>query len=707
MDALLFELLVGGLVFVVGLLLAARQGYVGLSGRPLKRLLVVVGVAAFFLGLKSYLQYAPMPEVPAGTYTGGAEHVLTPTVRGGAIDYVVVVVYFLAILAIGTWFGRKQKTTQDFFFGGQRFAWWLITFSLVASIIGSYSFVKYAAKGYTYGLSSSQSYLNDWIWLPLLVFGWLPLLYFSRVTSIPEYFGRRFGKGVRLCATVALLVYLIGYVGVNLFTMGKVLNALIGVPIPLAAVIVACVSATYVTAGGQTSVIMTDLSQGLMLFATGLLILALGAWHLGGLSELWHHLPRDARLAYANFNESADFPSVGIFWQDAMANSVMAWFLNQGMMMRFVAARSVMDARRAAIVTIGGLMLVAACIVGGGGWVARALVHAGHLPETVRADQAFYVAVDYITQSPGMFGLVLATLTAALMSTVDTLLTGVSAVVVNDVYRPFFRPQAKEKELLRTARIVAMSVALVGVLLVPVYMMFASIYEAHGAFTAATTPPLVVTLLLSVFWRRFTKAAALATLILGTLAIGVSLFVPEVVGPFSLGVPAGEPGAGLFGGFVQHKYMRALYGLVVSFGIGVVVSLFTKPTDEAQALGLVFGTAREALRRYVGKPGEEQASAPVLAEARVSERPFDDDGEARPPVTLSEALARQLGAEVGDLLYVSDARRWLGGLRSGHGIVAEVAPGEAAWVALPSGLYEVVVSRARRKERVAVQKLYG
>ena len=52
---------------------------------------------------------------------------------GTGLDYGVMIAYFVAILAIGTWFGRKQKSTKDFFFAGQRFSWWLIAFSLVAT----------------------------------------------------------------------------------------------------------------------------------------------------------------------------------------------------------------------------------------------------------------------------------------------------------------------------------------------------------------------------------------------------------------------------------------------------------------------------------------------------------------------------------------------------------------------------------------------
>ena len=518
---------VGGVIFFAGLWFAWRQGSIGTSGRALKSLLACLFVLLFFLVLQGYLQFAPMETAPSVPYRAGENPAVVVEgvaeagrSRGQPIDYAIMVVYFLMILAVGTWFSRRQKTTKDFFFAGQRFSWWLIAVSLIATTVGSYSFVKYSNKGFGYGLSSSQTYLNDWLWFPLLAFGWLPILYFSRVTSIPEYFGRRFDRRVRLWATIFVLIYLVGYVGVNLFTMGKVLNALLGWDIALAACLVAAVSCTYVTAGGQTSVIMTDLLQGVMLLLAGGLILFLGIDYLGGFEAFWTHLPRSSRLAFPNFNEDPDFPSVGIFWQDGVANSAMFYFLNQGIIMRFLAAKSLAESRKAAFSLVMILMVVGACIVGVGGWLARALVHSGDLPPTLPASQAFYAATEFLSR-PGIFGCILAALTAALMSTVDTLITAVSAVVVNDLYRPYLNPRASDRTLLRVARISSVSVTVFGVLLVPIFMMFDSIYDAHGAFTAAVTPPLVVTLLFSVFWPRFTRVAALWTLIGGMAAIGI------------------------------------------------------------------------------------------------------------------------------------------------------------------------------------------
>ena len=313
MDPFLYQYAVGGLVFLCGLFVAWRQGYVGLQGGGLRNLAVMLLGLAAFAGLQGYLQYAPMNEAEACAYPcveelgqrsadelNRIETIINADddsrpVLGAPIDYAIMIMYFVAMLLIGTFFGRNQKTTKDFFFGGQRFAWWLISFSLVATTVGSYSFVKYSKIAFNFGIASSQTYLNDWFWIPLLLFGWLPILYFSRVVSIPEYFERRFGRRARQVATVLLLVYLVGYVGINLFTMGKALHHLLGWPVFAAAAGVASVSAVYVTFGGQTSVIMTDLFQGVMLLATGLVLLWLGMDYLGDPQAFWDHLPRDPR----------------------------------------------------------------------------------------------------------------------------------------------------------------------------------------------------------------------------------------------------------------------------------------------------------------------------------------------------------------------------------------------------------------------------
>jgi len=564
---------------------------------------------------------------------------------------------------------------------------------LVATTIGSYSFVKYSKVALTYGLGSSQTYLNDWLWVPLLLFGWLPLLYFSKVVSIPEFFDRRFGPTARKVSTWLLLVYLIGYVGINLFTMGQALNILLGWPVFYAALLVASISAVYVTFGGQTSVIMTDLFQGAMLLATGLILLVLGIDHLGGFDQFWQHLPREHRLAFPVYNEDPSFPAVGVFWQDAMANSAMFYFLNQGMVMRLLSARSVEDSRKAVVTMMLVLMPIAAVVVASGGWVAKALVHAGYLPGDIAPKEAFFIAGEFLTQ-PGVFGLVMAALTAALMSTVDTLITAIAAIVVNDIYKPS-HPDADDRKLLSVARWSSVSITILGVALVPVFASFGSIYAAHGAFTAAVTPPLVVALMLGIFWKRFTATAAVWTMVGGGLAIFATIIWPELITPFAHGVPMKDAGDGLFDGKNQYKFMRGFFGLVVCLVIGVVVTLRTKARPFDELRGLVFGTVSDALAHFKGAPGVERHTP--WAAASVRREPLGIDAAGRARVRVSSCLAEALGGlEPGDILYVSDRRAWLGGLRSGHGAVAEIVDDEANWLEAPPELCDAVGSDSAR-----------
>jgi len=582
----------------------------------------------------------------------------TTTVIGTRLDYWVIIIYFVLIFGFGFTFARFTRTTRDFFFGGQRFSWWLITFSCVASVVGSYSFIKYSAAGFRYGLSSSMAYLNDWIVMGFLLLGWLPIIYFNRIISVPEYFRRRFDERTGVMATVLIMLYMVGYIGINLYTMGVALNAMLGTDILLSAVVVAVVCALYVTAGGQTSVIMTDLAQGVILLIAGFLLFGLGLNLLGGWEKFWEGLPLLHRVPLAQFNEPHAFNFVGIFWQDGISNTFALYMMNQGFILRFLSLKSVREIRKSFLALILVLMPLAALAVSNAGWLGRSMVSAGQLPADTDPNQIFVVVADRIC-GPGMFGFVMAALTAALMSTVDTLINAVSAVAVNDIYRPYLRPEATDRHYLGVARGVSLAAAVCGIVLVPVFASFNSIYVAHGAFTASITPAMVVTIVLGVYWRRYTPRAAFWTMLGGSILVGFSLLWPVLVTPFGHGVdPAG--------GF---KYTRALYGLVVSGGIAVLVTFLARSRTPGNTDGLVVGTLARAKEIFKGAEPNEREGGKASGIVAIDE---DVGG-----VMIAAVTAERLAAGVGDIVYVTDARRWLGGLRSVHGRIAGLGTGPA------------------------------
>ncbi|HEX7357886.1 MAG TPA: sodium:solute symporter family protein, partial [Ignavibacteriaceae bacterium] len=192
---------------------------------------------------------------------------------GTGIDWIVIVLYFIAILLFGSYFGKYNSDTNDFFFGGRRFTWWIIAMSILATGVSSHSFVKYSAKGFQYGFSSSMTYMNDWFFVPFFIFGWLPIIVYSKIRSIPEYFERRFSPGARFLVTLLQLLYLVGYSAIGFLTMAKALQPMLppafdifgihfNVTLMGIVLVTAVVTGAYITFGGQTAVIFTDLVQG-------------------------------------------------------------------------------------------------------------------------------------------------------------------------------------------------------------------------------------------------------------------------------------------------------------------------------------------------------------------------------------------------------------------------------------------------------------
>jgi SSS family solute:Na+ symporter len=398
-----------------------------------------------------------------------------------------------------------------------------------------------------------------------------------------------------------------------------------------------------------------------LLLVAGLVIAGLGIAYVGGWSPLLEALPEGFLRPLPAFNESPAFNFVGIFWQDGLAGGVAFYFLNQGMLMRFLSSRTVATGRRAAVSVLLILMPVAAIAVSGARWIGTAMVGRGDLPADTRPDEAFVVVTRALC-IPGIFGAVMAALLAALMSTVDTLINASSALLVNDIYRPLLRPGRDERHYLRVARWMSLAAALAGLALVPLYGSFDTIYEAHGAFIAAVTPPLAVALLLALVWRRFTPAAALATLVGGTVLMFVSLAVPSLVLPFSHGIP---PDGG-------YKYIRACYGVAVSGALAVGVTWLTSGRSRRGSDTLTV----HGLRGRRPSPSFRRRRFPARARALATPM-VTPSGE--PAIVVERSTLARLGGSEGDIVFVDDARWWLGGLRSARGrlVAGPEAIGEA------------------------------
>ncbi|HIF83457.1 MAG: sodium:solute symporter family protein [bacterium] len=572
--------------------------------------------------------------------------------------WIIIFGYFAIVLGFGSFFARYNKTTQDFFFSGRRFSWWLITMSIVATGVGSHSFLKYSAKAYEHGFSSTMTYMNDWFFMPLFLFGWLPIIYYTKIRSIPDYFERRFNPGVRILATIAILGYMIGYIAIGFLTMGKTLEPLLGIDLYMIIFIVAIISGIYITFGGQTAVIFTDLLQGFILIFAGILVFILGVNYVGGFSIFWDTLSPEFKLPLADFNQPSNFNFVGIFWQDGVAGSVGFLFMNQGLIMRFMACKSVHEGRKAAAFNVLILLPICTIVVSNAGWIGKVIsvVTPEAWNTATKLDHVFTQVAYLITGSEVVFAFVIAAVAAALMSTVDTLINAVAAVVINDVYRPIVKDK-DDKHYLKVAMIVSAGATAVGALSTIFFNNFPTLYEAHGFFHSTMTPPLVVAIFLGIFWKRYSTPAAFATFLGGAILMWIGSKYPQIfISPFDHGIE--------FNPDRPYSYIRALYNTLVCAGSGVIVGLLTTSPTEKKMEGLTIWSLDKARELFKGSAPNDRPGEKIVVRWKLK----DDNSDI---VRFSIGDMESMGADVGDLVYLADERKWLGGLKSIHSVYGE------------------------------------
>ena len=581
------------------------------------------------------------------------------------IIFAIIAVYFLMITGFGTYFSRFSKDINDFFFSGQRFAWWLAAASMVATGIGSYSYLKYSEQGFNTGMSSAMTYTNDWFIVPFFMFGWLPIIYFARVRSIPEYFERRFNSVARYIAVLIILCYMFFYIGYNLFTIGVAIQGMFGWPMMYTVPIVGIFLGAYVTFGGQTAVIFTDLFQGVMLYVAGGIAILAGVVALGGFGEWWSYLPETHRLPFVHLTDNYKFNTSGLFWGEALAGSIAFTFMNQGFIMRYLAIKSVNDGRKAALFNVAVTLPLSAVIVGAVGWLAKSLVvkqavMGGTLEgiNPIHIEDTFHTFVivcwETLHQNSMLFGFVIAALTAALMSTIDTLINACAAIGIYDIYKPIFKKDADSAHYLKAARWASVITTVIGMLLVVWFaQQKGSLMSIHYQGIMVIIPSIVTTIFLGAFWKRFTAPAACVSMGVGMIVTLVSNWNPEWIDPLSAFVcgPHND----------KYIYMRALFGMTLTGVIGIIVSLLTQPDSSKKIAGLTIDTLDEGMARYKGgKPnhtvGKKVRHMPVVLSESIPEG----------HVALSPAAMSTLAAEEGDIIYVEDSRWFLGGLRSDH-----------------------------------------
>lgn len=373
------------------------------------------------------------------------------------LDWGIVAVYLVAVMAIGIVAGRRQGTTADYFLAARSAPLWAVVGSIIATEVSAATLIAVPTSGYARGFVYLQTTLGAV--LSRLLLGWLfiGVFYKANVTTVYEFLGRRYGPGARTAAAGVFLFGRLFASGVRLFIAAVAFHALTGVPLQAAILVAGLAAVVYGTIGGLAADIWTDVIQAVVFLGTGILIAVILLTRIGGPVEAW----TAAVAADRTTAVVADFRVwTWAFWANpytllgAVVGSCTLGLATHGTdqenVQRMLACKTNAQARRS--VVLAGLcdLPVAALFVGIG--VLLHVFYAGH-PHAYAVEGKDVLVTFVRHELPvGFSGLLVAALFAAAMSSIDSTLNAMSASLVTDFYRPWWRPGRDERHYLRAAQ---------------------------------------------------------------------------------------------------------------------------------------------------------------------------------------------------------------------------------------------------------------
>ena len=379
----------------------------------------------------------------------------------GAVNFAVLGLYLLGMLALGLWCSRRVKTSRSFFIADGRLNWLVVGLSLLGTYLSALTMM--ALSGIAYG----SHHLTWSVQLPFLVLTafvitrWVVAKYRAAgIISVYAYLEQRIHLSARVLASLMFIVFSVGRTALVLYLPALAFSTVCHVDLTTTIIVMGAIITLYTVLGGIEAVIWTDAIQVcIFTFAAVYTLIAIFS-----------------RIDGADFVQVANqydkfkvlLPGVSPFkittvWLvlETIVQTIRIYGTQQDMVQRYMTADSLKGAQRS--VWLGAVSYIPICFmfyfIGVSLFVfyvvhpdpAVLAIDAGAVTYTMRADTVYphFIA----TQLPlGMAGLLIAAVFAAAMSSIDSLMNSASTVCVEDFYRRFSRAERSDRHYLRVAR---------------------------------------------------------------------------------------------------------------------------------------------------------------------------------------------------------------------------------------------------------------
>lgn len=474
------------------------------------------------------------------------------------IDIVVLLVYVAGITLFGAMFYRKSSSTEGFMAANRNLPGWAVGLSIFGTYLSSISFLALPGKAFANNWNAFVFSLS----LPLAA--WVATKYFAplyratRDISAYAYLERRFGYWARAYAMTFYLLTQLARMGTILFLIALALKGLTGWDIRVVIIVAGTLITFYTMVGGIEAVIWTDVVQAIILSVGALVSAAVLISGIpGGLGELIRVAGESDKFSLGSFGLDLTTPTFWVVLVYGIVINLQNFGIDQSYIQRYQTARSLADARQSVWVGALTYVPVSALFL----FIGTALFvfygsQPGLLPDGLTGDRVFpYFIVNQLPA--GLTGLLIASLSAAAMSSVDTSINSSATILLTDVYKRLLKPDADEQSQMRFLRIATLVLGILGtgtaLLMIEIKSALDTWWSLAGIFSGG----MVGLFLLGAISRKAHAPQAVVAMVAGLLTIVWATFSPKWGGPFSNGM---------------HSFMTAVIGTLVIFLLGILLS---------------------------------------------------------------------------------------------------------------------------------------
>jgi len=438
------------------------------------------------------------------------------------LDWIVIITYIIAALALGFYVGKKTEDSEGYFLAGRKLVWPLVGFSLYASNMSGSSFVGLAGEGYARGIAVFNYEWAATIILIFFVFFILPFYLKSKVYTMPEFLQTRFDRRSRVMFSgFTVFANLFIDAAAGLFAGGIVMQMLYPeVPIWVPIAILGVLAGVYTVFGGLSAVVITDTVQAVVLILGSIIIAFLAFGELDSWDQLVQAAPQDG-LSLILPADDAFLPWPGLF-TGVFIIGFYFWATNQFIVQRTLGAKDLNHGRWGAL--FAGLLKLPVLFL----MVLPGTIGIILYPNLARPDLVF-PTLTFDLLPVGMRGFILAAMIAAIMSSIDSTLNSASTLVTMDFIK-HYKPEVSQKTLVAIGRVVTFVFMVLAVAWAPQIIKFETLWQYLQSILAYITPPIVICFIMGIFWKRANRHGAFLTLAVGIPLGIIGFFSNEIFG---------------------------------------------------------------------------------------------------------------------------------------------------------------------------------